>query len=252
MQDSGRRGVRFYYMKVGIVGMGQVGQAIARFYRKPMTADLKKCDLQQDLDIMHICIPYTEEFPKAVQEYIELFRPKVVVIHSTVRLGITHWLNEQYGNVVHSPVSGVHPNLYKGIKTFTKYIGYDNKKVGLDVYAHFKKLEMKCKLIAGSRNTEAMKLWDTTYFGWNIIFEKALHEWCGNNKVDFDKVDTEWNKDYNEGYAKLGKFNVIRPVLKHIKGKIGGHCVLPNCELLHSDIARYILQRNEDYVEKNY
>ena len=50
--------------------------------------------------------------------------------------------------------------------------------------------------------------------------------------VDFDAVATEFNETYNDGYTKLGKKNVIRPVLFVDDKPIGGHCIIPNAKIL--------------------
>ena len=42
---------------------------------------------------------------------------------------------------------------------------------------------------------------------------------------------TKFNHTYNEGYKKLGKTYVVRPVL-YPTDKIGGHCIIPNAKLL--------------------
>jgi hypothetical protein len=55
---------------------------------------------------------------------------------------------------------------------------------------------------------------------------------CKKEKVNFDDVATEFNKTYNEGYTKLGKKNVVRPVLFVDDKPIGGHCVVPNAKIL--------------------
>ena len=86
-----------------------------------------------------------------------------------------------------------------------------------------------------------MKLWDTTYYGWNIVFEKAVKSYCDEHGLDFKVVYTWANEGYNKGYAKLGISNVQRPVLKDYPGKIGGHCVIPNATLLGGDVADFIL-----------
>ena len=49
--------------------------------------------------------------------------------------------------------------------------------------------------------------------------------------IPFDEVMSLYNQTYNDGYSKLGKINVIRPVLNP-GNKIGGHCVIPNLKLL--------------------
>jgi UDP-N-acetyl-D-mannosaminuronate dehydrogenase len=131
--------------------------------------------------------------------------------------------------IVHSPIRGVHPNLAKGIKTFVKYFGGKDAKKAASI---FSRLGIKTKVFKEAKTTEALKLWDTTQYGRLIMLEKEIHEWCKENKVDFKAVYTEANKDYNEGYTKLGRPEVVRPYLKHVEGPIGGHCVTPNAKLL--------------------
>jgi len=74
-----------------------------------------------------------------------------------------------------------------------------------------------------------------------IALNKYIHKWCVQNGIDFDIAYTEFNKTYNDGYEKLGKLNVVRPYLKHMDGKIGGHCVMPNLDfLVDSEITNLI------------
>jgi UDP-N-acetyl-D-mannosaminuronate dehydrogenase len=147
-------------------------------------------------------------------------------------------------NAVHSPIRGVHPHLAEGICTFEKYFGGERAVEAADLFAS---LGINCITTDKAENTEAMKLWDTTYYGWNIVFEKAVHAYCEEHRLDFDIVYTHANRGYNSGYADLGMDNVQRPVLKHYPGKIGGHCVIPNAKLLGGEIADFILDSDEKY-----
>ena len=102
-------------------------------------------------------------------------------------------------------------------------------------------------MVDKSENTESQKLWETTQYGWFIILEKEIYKWCQKNNLDFDIIYNQANKTYNEGYSKLGMKNVIRPILKQANGKIGGHCIIPNCELLGSEVAKIISKMNQQY-----
>lgn len=90
-----------------------------------------------------------------------------------------------------------------------------------------------------------MKLYCTTLYGLNIIAEKEMWDFCKKHKLDFDIVYTDCNITYNEGYKKLGLSKFSKYVLEHKDGKIGGHCVIPNCELLNTDIAKFIVKQNK-------
>ncbi len=204
--------------KIGILGYGEVGRAVSKFYKNPRIKDLKRDDNLKGVDILNVCIPWGKNFVKIVKQEIKSIKPKLTIIHSTVAPGTTRKIG---GSVVHSPVRGIHPNLFLGIKTFVKYIGADDKKSGNLARKHLESLGIKTEIVMPSLTTEVAKLLDTSYYGLCIA-------WHG----EIDKTATDFNKTYNDGYLKLGNKNVIRPVLYYPRGKIGGHCVVPNALIL--------------------
>ena len=226
-------------MKIGIVGHGQVGQAIAKLYSETDTTKTwfsfdkiliydpyqGMLDDISDVDILNVCIPYTKDFVSIVKD---LPTPNwYTVIHSTVPVGTT----EKFGHkFLHSPVRGVHPNLYEGLKTFVKFIGGDEQLA--EAYSgHLKTLGIETHICKDAKTTELSKLADTTYYGLCIAFTSDMKKLCDEYDLDFMEVMTKYNNTYNEGYKKLGKPNVVRPVL-YPTDKIGGHCVIPNAKLL--------------------
>lgn len=238
--------------KIGILGNGEIGSSLAKFYKNPKIKDLKRNDGLDGVDILHICIPYSDKFIKIVEKEIKEINPKLTIVHSTVAPGVTKKLADKFnGMVVHSPVRGTHPHLHKSMKIFVKYIGSDNKKAGILAEKHLNSLGIKTKVFYPSKTTEALKLWDTTQYGWMIILNKEIKKWCDKNGVDFEKVYTDANKSYQEGYKKLDRSEVLRPYLKYMPGKIGGHCVIPNCGILNEKIAKFILQENKKYRTRN-
>ncbi|OGZ27134.1 MAG: hypothetical protein A2365_00495 [Candidatus Nealsonbacteria bacterium RIFOXYB1_FULL_40_15] len=235
---------------VGILGFGEIGKAIAEIYRlsgiTPKIKDLNRDDSMENLGVLNICIPYSASFVKIVKKQIKKSNPDLVIVHSTVKIGTVRRIGP---NAVHSPVRGVHPDLVKGIKTFVKYIGADSKETGETAEKHLRKIGLKTRIMMPSETTEALKLWDTTQYGWMIVLNKEIKKWCDKKGLDFEKVYREANRSYNEGYGKLGRPEVARPCLKYMPGKIGGHCVIPNCELLDSKIAKLILEENKKCAE---
>lgn len=215
--------------KVGILGHGEIGKAIAKFYKNPKVKDLDRDDGLQGVEVLHVCIPFTDKFIEIVKKEIKATQPKLTIIHSTIAPGTTKKIG---GMVVHSPVRGVHPYLYEGIKTFVKYIGADNKEAGQMADTHLKGLGIKTKLVFPAKTSELAKLFCTTYYGVCIAYHKEMAKICKKEKINFDDVATEFNKTYNEGYIKLGKKNVVRPVLFVDNKPIGGHCVVPNAKIL--------------------
>ncbi|MCL5666521.1 MAG: hypothetical protein M1383_02015 [Patescibacteria group bacterium] len=220
--------------KAGILGYGEVGKAIARFYRQPYIKDLEFDRFPEKLDVLNVCTPPSKQFIKFVSELIIKHKPELVIIHSTVPAGTTKQLYKKFKNVVHSPIRGVHPFLFEGVKTFVKYVGADNQDLGERAAKHLKRIGIKkVKIFTPSETTELGKLLDTTYYGLCIAFHSYAEKICKKTGTDFEKVMKDFNESYNRGYLRLGKSNVVRPVLFAPKdGHIGGHCIMPNAEIL--------------------
>jgi len=218
--------------KAGILGYGHIGKAIAKFYKNPRIKDKNDITNFRGIDVLNICIPYSTEFEKIVKKEIEKAEPKLTIIHSTVAPGTTKNIG---GMVVHSPVRGIHPYLYEGIKTFTKYIGADILEAGILTENHFREIGLKPKAFGPSIITELGKLLSTTYYGLCIAFHGEVKKLCDKYKVPFEQVMNDFTETYNEGYKKLNKENVIRPILTPPKNDtIGGHCVIENTKILQN------------------
>ncbi|MBI4993486.1 hypothetical protein HZC33_00800 [Candidatus Wolfebacteria bacterium] len=232
-----------YSKKHLIIGAGQIGNALYKVlspYYNVFVID-KNDKIDGNFDVMHICYPNMKDFIKITKAYIKKYHSKSVIIHSTVPVGTTKRISSM---AVHSPIRGLHPNLEKGIKTFVKYFG--GKKAN-EAAKIFSGIGIDTQCFKKSETTELLKILDTTYYGWNIIFAKEVKNICDKFGVDFEEAYVIPNQHYNEGYKKMGKQHFIRPVLKHMPGKIGGHCVVSNCDLLDSWITKTIKQRNKKY-----
>ena len=222
-----------------IIGFGEIGQSLASVYKTKgfniMARDLNFDNIVGKVDILNICIPYSDQFVGLVSGFIYHYKPKLTIIHSSVRVGTTDIVTEKTGAcVVHSPVMGVHPNLQKGIETFIKFIGYNNTKSLLLAEEHFNMIGIEHDSFFRTKSTEIAKLLSTTYYGLCISFHGEMLKLCKENYVSFDIINA-WTENYNTGYNLLGMSNVQRPNLTPPSGGIGGHCVVPNVELLMKD-----------------
>ena len=243
-------------MNIGILGTGEVGLAIKKISEKKhkiFTANRRGDSIAgKKIEILHICIPYTNQFINISVKAIRKYQPLLTIIESTVAPGTTDKIYKETKDLIcHSPIRGVHPNLYHGIKTFIKYIGPTSISAGKKAEKYYKKLGLKTEVFKNSKTTEIAKLMDTTYYSWNIVFQKEMDKICKKNKIFFEEAYTKWNNSYNQGYKKLKMPHVIRPVLKNYPGKIGGHCIIPNCQILHNTLAdpisKFILKQNKTY-----
>lgn len=240
-------------MKVGILGVGEVGSAIKELVEKKHQVVVRDLDQDefsgQNLEILHICIPYTRKFEKIVADAIKETKPQLTIINSTVKPGTTQAIHAKtQANVVHAPMIGDHPHLFKYLGVFTKPLGASSDKAYQLAKDHFETLGVKTTQFDSPLESELAKIMSTTYYAWNILFEKWLWQVSQKNRANFDQVYTQWNQIYNQGY-KSSKPNVVRPILKHQPGPIGGHCLLPNAKILDDwlsdEVTKFILSQNK-------
>lgn len=210
-------------MKHLIIGLGEVGSAIQKIF-KADGLDIGVFPEQAQYDYLHICIPYSENFVQTVQDYQTKYSPKYTIVHSSVPVGTSRKVN-----ALHSPIRGLHPNLYEGIMTFEKFIGGEQ---GSEVADEFRRAGLKVILCDTQEATELGKLLDTEYYRACIEFTLRARDLCDKHNVPFHETYTLFNQTYNEGYKKLGHSEYVRPVLQAIRKPIGGHCVVPNSKLL--------------------
>ena len=222
---------------IGIIGYGEVGKAIEKLAKPKYNVYCRDLSFDQigdhPIKILNLCFPYGPMFvPTAVTAIMGL-KPKLVIIHSTVKPGTTRSIYHQtHIPIAHTPIMGVHPHLAKYQKAFSKIIGAIDEPTFSRVKAFWTNLGAK-KTIRFDRpeESELGKIICTTYYGWNIVFNKAVKQLSTKHKVNFEQIYHQINQVYNAGY-KTTLPHVTRPDLKFVEGKIGGHCVLPNAAFM--------------------
>lgn len=235
-------------MKSLIIGAGEIGKSLHEVLQTAHESHIRdKEDLKLDkVDVLNICYPYFKDFTAQTKKYIAQYKPKVTIIHSTVKPGTTKACGDF---VVHSPCHGRHPRLAQGIMTFTKYVGGENIYATYMADKFLQEAGIKTEVVTNSATSELSKIMCTSYYGWNLLFMKEMVSICKKAGVPFSEVYTRWNSHYNEGYAQMGYPQFIRPVLDPMPGEIGGHCIVPNCELAENYITTTIKERNKLYKE---
>jgi len=253
--------------RVLVVGLGEVGRPLFELLRESGKFEVYGFDLDAEkmrsvgqsedvlphaVDVMHVCIPCfdKEDFVNSVVGYVGRFKPKLVIINSTVAPGTTAEIYRRINGsclVAHSPVRGVHKSLdYMKweLKRWTKYVGGVNEEAAEKAKKHFEKLGLKAKVLRGCIETELAKLFETTYRAWMIACFQEMHRISRHFGADFDDI-----VDFIEDTHRV---RMDRPVM--FPNVIGGHCLIPNAELLlkvyDSELLRLILKSNEKRKEE--
>lgn len=225
-----------------VVGAGEIGTALHKVLRdhraKAHLRDIAEPEFKDKIDVLHIAIPYSERFVKQVSDYIEQYSPMLTIIYSTLPIGISESIGK---HIVHSPIEGRHPKLAESIETMTRWIGAEDP-VALEMAVQFWSQYLpKVRTVKSSAFTEFLKLRSTAKYGVNLVwtdYEKKLADLIG---LDFSAVKM-FDSDYNELYKKLGLDQYQRYILDPPEGVIGGHCIVPNAELLNKQYPNELLK----------
>ena len=243
-----------------VVGLGEIGRALFEILKEKDEFSVYGLDLDETkirattqdqgellkaVDTMHICLACKERnnFVKTVVRYAKQFKPRLLIINSTVPPGSTKKIQKDCECLVaHSPVRGVHksPEYMKWeMKRWTKYVGGADVNATEAACKHFKKMGLRVKVLKTCAETELAKLFETTYRAWMIACFQEMHRIAKAFEADFDDV-----VDFLEDTHRV-RFD--RPIM--FPGFIGGHYLIPNTELLlqsyNSDFLRLILKSNQ-------
>jgi len=223
-----------------IIGDGEVGSALSEILDIPAFGENPPD--AKEVRFLHIAFPYTDKFCEYVRGYQDKYLPGITIIHSTVKPGTSKSLR-----AIHSPIFGKHPDLAPDIKRYPKFIGYDFEIDGLEVYIHFKKAGLSPRLFSSPTTTELFKIFSTSTLGINVAWAQEMERICGSLDVEYEDWKV-FEGEINKGLIERGLINATRPVLDC--APIGGHCVLPNFEILlktyKSEFIKLAILSNEE------
>ena len=249
-----------------LIGLGEIGHTLFELFNqkkdyfavygldldetKMLELGQSKNKVPRTVDTLQVCLPCgtPDKFIQIVAGYVSEYKPKLIINNSTVPPGTTLKVADKCNClVVHSPSRGVHINaehMMWEMKRWPKYVGGATPEAAEAAKAHFEKLGLKVKLLKSCRETELAKVFETTYRAWMITCFQEMH-----------RISRAFGADFNETVDFLEdthRQRFDRPVM--FPGVIGGHCLIPNTELLlksyDSDMLRLILESNEKRKEE--
>ena len=214
-------------VKVLVIGQGEIGKPLAEIMAscyQTIVKDTENLDIQETVDAMHVCYPYqVDDFVGTTVAYIAQYQPTLTIIHSTVLPGTTRAVQEKSQRaVVYSAVRGKHANMKQDLLSYTKYVGGVSPDTTSAAMEHLKGAGMKVEPFSSSDALELAKLLETTYFGVLIGWAQEMERFAQCLDVDYYEV------------MRFTKEIDYLPSVVFRPGFIGGHCVMPNIELLRS------------------
>ena len=242
-----------------VVGLGEIGNPILKLLSKKGIVigidlnrdlmDVIKFEKYKNLEtsFLHIAIPVTDKFMNNVLKLYKKFHPECIVIHSTIKPGITEKLQRKLSiPVIYSATRGVHKRMIYDLKRYTKFFVISanaprNKWASSRYVKLMKNCGIKTKKMSSPETLELAKIiCDTSYLGWLINYAQLSNI-----------IAIEYNVNYDEMWSfsdEIHKFLRNRP--KMFPGFIGGHCVIPNLDLIHNQTLDLIKKLNDSYGEK--
>jgi UDP-N-acetyl-D-mannosaminuronate dehydrogenase len=248
-----------------VVGLGEIGRTLFELLKgtnhftvygldideaKMRATHQEQSKLPQKIETIHVCLPCKNQdrFVATVASYAKQFKPDLLIVNSTVPPGTTKKVQQGCNCLVaHSPARGVHKSpehMIWEMKRWTKYVGGADAKAAEAARKHFEKMGLKVKVLKSCAETELAKLFETTYRAWMIACFQEMHRIAQAFEADFDEV-----VDFLEDTHRV---RLDRPIM--FPGFIGGHCLIPNTELLlksyDSEFLRLILESNRKRKEE--
>jgi len=242
-----------------VAGLGEIGGPIFKIISKVTPTVgydidqkliyIKKINRYKDLEtsILHICIPFNNKFPQNILSLFKKFKPKCIVIHSTVSPYTTKKLQSNLSiPIIYSATRGVHKRMISDMKKYTKFYALEKnapkKKWASETYSSLlKKCGIKTKKMSEPITLELAKIVvDTSYYGWLINYAQLSNMIAKEHNVDYDEM---WS------FAdEIQKYLGNRP--KMFPGFIGGHCIIPNLSLIDEESLWQIDRINNIYSKK--
>lgn len=211
--------------KVVVVGLGEVGRALLKLVSEHYDAlgvDIASNTPVTKMDVMHICYPFQiGDFIGESVRYIRLYEPALTIINSTVPIGTTRALARESGaSVAYSPVRGKHLSMLSDVQRYVKFVSAPDEATAEAAAAHYRNCRLSTSIVSSPETAELAKLTETTYFGLLISWAQELERACQRLGTNYDEVTSF--------YQEIPFF----PPVKYFPGVIGGHCVMPNIDLL--------------------
>ena len=206
-----------------VIGLGEIGGPLLEILREAHQAAGRDIEDRpfNGVQVLHLCFPYTSDFISSASRYVSLYEPEVVVVNSTVVPGTTREIEEKTGvPAVYSPVRGKHARMKDELRDYRKFVAGTLTHAVELVENHFAAAGITTQRMSVPEALELAKLLETTYFGVLVAWAQEMDRFAETVGADY------W--ETTDFFQEIG----FLPPVGFQPGYIGGHCVMPNLELL--------------------
>lgn len=231
--------------RVLVIGLGEIGKPLVDVLRcgvqHVMGVDLESVDPPRRVSFAHLCFPF--EIPNGFVEtavaYADRFAPEVVIVNSTVVPGTTREIERRSGRpAVYSPVRGKHTQMAAELRHYTKFVAGADVCSVQRVREHFEQAGMKTARMGSSDALELAKLLETTYLALLVAWAQEMNRFSEALDADYLEI------------AKIFEEVDYLPDHVFVPGFIGGHCLMPNVEILKRRFGSRFLDAVEESNER--
>lgn len=210
-----------------VVGLGEVGLPLLRILSRTFACDgidIQPVQVHHPCSFLHICYPFPiHDFVAITAQYIDKYQPQLTIIHSTIAPGTLRAveLASAGAPVAYSPVRGKHARMEAEMLHYAKFVAATRASVLEHAVEHLRAAGFNTAAFRSPEIGELSKLLETTYLGVLIAWAQEMERFAAHYGASSDDVNAF--------------FQEIDFLPSHIfPGHIGGHCVMPNIEILRS------------------
>ncbi len=219
-----------------IAGCGEIGKPIYRLSCGAFAQVIAEDPIYPDPEpakypvaVLHVAIPGSAgNFAKIIDTYVAKYDPEIILVHATTVPGSTQKLVDHYGSdrVAHTQVHGKHhgDRMRSDMLHYPKFVGtasdiaFERATAVLTAMGHPPESIVR---LSSALAGEIVKLLATTFFGYLIVWAQQIERLSDQCGVPYEEL-MSFTKLATVDYSINNKF----------PGIIGGHCVLPNINIL--------------------
>lgn len=210
-----------------VVGMGEVGRPLFQILKQRyhcIDVDVSPVEVSEPCSVLHVCYPFQiPAFVDVTVEYVRRYQPELTIINSTVAPGTSRKVQDTVRQpVIYSPVRGKHVRMERDMLRYRKFVAGFTFDATKRAERHFSEAGFSTGMFRTPEIAELSKLIETTWLGVLVGWAQEVERMAARHNASYDEVNAFIEEiDFLPG-------NVF-------PGYIGGHCVMPNIEILRKD-----------------